>query len=104
MFELSSIEKSELLSNTDRLATLKYSYAPIMVFTEQGVAMLSSVLNSDKAIQANIEIMRTFVTYRLKMLENNDLRKEIERLGKTHQKSMRGLVFGLVFGLVSGFV
>ena len=54
MFELSTNEKSVLLSKADRLSPLKYSYAPIMVFTEQGVAMLSSVLNSDKAILANI--------------------------------------------------
>ena len=49
MFELSVIEKSKLLSKADRLSNLKFSYAPIMAFTEQGVAMLSSVLNSNKS-------------------------------------------------------
>jgi phage regulator Rha-like protein len=51
-------------------------YAP-MAFTEQGVAMLSSVLNSDKAIKINIEIMRAFAKYRAFLTENQDLRSEI---------------------------
>ncbi len=78
MFELSGFEKSELLLREPRLSNLKHSYAPIMAFTEQGVAMLSSVLNSKKAIYANIEIMRAFVAYRVKMIENNELRNEIK--------------------------
>lgn len=91
MFELSEMEKSELLSKVDRLSNLKFSYAPIMAFTEQGVAMLSSVLNSSKAIQENIEIMRAFVSYRSKMLENNNLRKEIARLDKKINNSFKFL-------------
>jgi len=51
-------------------------YAP-MAFTEQGVAMLSSVLNSDKAIKVNIEIMRAFAKYRALLIENLDLRSEL---------------------------
>ena len=43
MFELSENEKKQLLKQESRLANLKHSYAPIMVFSEQGVAMLSSV-------------------------------------------------------------
>jgi hypothetical protein len=92
MFELSKNEKSDLLSKAERLSKLKFSYAPIMAFSEQGVAMLSSVLNSDKAIQANIEIMRAFVSYRSKMLENNELRKEIARLDKKINNSFRFLL------------
>ena len=55
-------------------------------FTEQGVAMLSGVLNSDKAINMNIAIMRAFVEIRKVLLKQNDLKtqlKEIkERLGE----------------------
>ena len=64
MFELSENEKKQLLRQESRLANLKHSYAPIMVFSEQGVAMLSSVLNSKRAIYTNIKIMRAFVSYR----------------------------------------
>ena len=49
-----------------------------MVFTEQGVAMLSSVINNERAIKINIEIMRAFARYRMILLESQELRKEIE--------------------------
>ncbi len=50
MFELTLDEKNELVTNCDRLKKLKHSGVTPYVFTEQGVAMLSSVLNSEKAI------------------------------------------------------
>ena len=53
------------------------------VFTENGVAMLSSVLNSTKAIQVNIQIMRTFTKLRL-LLSNEDLRDKIKVMQKDH--------------------
>ena len=50
------------------------------VFTEQGVAMLSSVLNSEKAIQINIQIMNTFVHMRQWAMENKDLARRVAEL------------------------
>ena len=92
MFELTDFDKRELLIREPRLSNLKHSYVPIMAFTEQGVAMLSSVLNSKKAIYANIEIMRAFVAYRAKMIENSELRKEIIRLDKKINSSFKFLL------------
>lgn len=80
MFELTKNEKDELVANCDRLAGLKHSSVNPLVFTEQGVAMLSSVLRSEKAIQINIEIMRAFSRYRALLKENDDLKKEIKKL------------------------
>jgi hypothetical protein len=80
MFKLSKEEKNELVANCDRLKNLKHSSVNPLVFTEQGVAMLSSVLNSDKAIQVNIEIMRAFALYRTMLKENEELKKEIKKL------------------------
>ena len=55
MFELSKMEWQELITNCDKLPdTVKFSPAPPYAFTEQGVAMLSSILKSKKAIQVNI--------------------------------------------------
>ncbi len=54
------------------------------VFTEQGVAMLSSVLNSERAIQVNIAIMRTFTKIREMIATNKDLREKIEKLEKKY--------------------
>jgi len=51
-------------------------------FTEQGVAMLSSVLNSKRAIEANIHIIRTFVRIREMIISNKELRLKIEKLEK----------------------
>ncbi len=50
------------------------------VFTEQGVAMLSSILNSEQAIQINIQIMRTFVQIKQYSLENKDLARRVSEL------------------------
>ena len=80
MFELTNDEKIELVTNCDRLANLKHSSVNPLVFTEQGVAMLSSVLKSDKAIKINIEIMRTFAKYRAFLNEHSELKKEINAL------------------------
>jgi hypothetical protein len=77
MFELNEIEKLELVANCDRLQSLKHSSVLPMVFTEQGVSMLSSVLRSEKAIQINIEIMRAFAKYRALITETNELKNEL---------------------------
>ncbi len=55
MFKLSKDELLELIANCDRFQSLKHSSNPPYAFTEQGVSMLSSVLNSDRAISINIE-------------------------------------------------
>jgi len=54
------------------------------VFTEQGVAMLSSVLNSERAVQVNIQIMRTFTKLRQLMVTQDDLKKKIEEMEKKY--------------------
>jgi len=80
MFRLTKEEKQELVTNCDRLDRLKHSSALPHVFTEQGVAMLSSVLRSERAIHVNIQIMRVFTRLRQAILDNADLRKELEDL------------------------
>ena len=66
-------------------------YAP-MAFTEQGVAMLSSVLNSDRAIKVNIEIMRAFAKYRALIIENQDLRSELRAMDDKINKVFKYLL------------
>jgi len=81
MFRLSA-EEARLLSRS-QFVTLKkgqnIKYLPY-VFTENGVAMLSSVLNSDRAIQVNIQIMRTFVKLRELFVTHKDLAHKLEEL------------------------
>ncbi|MGB4399479.1 MAG: ORF6N domain-containing protein [Daejeonella sp.] len=80
VFETTKDEKEQLVAKCDRFANLKHSSVNPMAFTEQGVAMLSSVLRSPKAVKINIEIMRAFVYYRQILLQNQDLYKRINEL------------------------
>lgn len=61
-------------------------------FTEQGVAMLSSVLNSDRAIQVNIQIMRAFTKLRHLVVDNVELRREVENL-RTESEGKFRIIF-----------
>jgi len=92
MFELTVKEKDQLVKKCDRLQILKHSSVCPFVFTEQGVAMLSSVLRSEKAIRINIEIMRAFSRYRALLYENDELRKEIKNLDKKLNEAFRYLL------------
>lgn len=97
MFELSKIEYDSLRS---QIVTLKngrgqhQKYLP-SVFTEHGVLMLSSVLNSDRAIQTNIQIMRIFTKVRQMLLDTTEIKIDILQIQKkleNHDKNIE-LVF-----------
>lgn len=64
-------------------------------FTEQGIAMLSSVLNSKKAIQVNIQIMRAFTKLRQMIINYSELRDKIEELEKAYDENFR-IIFDLI--------
>jgi hypothetical protein len=63
-------------------------YLPF-VFTEQGVAMLSSVLKSERAVEVNIAIMRTFVQLRRMLLSNEELNRKIGALERKYDENFR---------------
>lgn len=80
MFELTPEEYSFSRSQNGTLKQgSNVKYAP-MVFTEQGVSMLSSVLNSKRAIKVNIQIIRIFTRIRQIISDNTDIRLEIEKI------------------------
>ena len=70
------------------------------VFTEQGVAMLSSVLNSERAIEANIVIMRAFVRLRELMLSNDELNRKINALEQKYDEKFK-VVFAALRKLIA---
>ena len=95
MFQLTTNEEEFLRcqigiskKKTDRRGGRRY--LPF-VFTEQGVAMLSSVLKSEKAALANIEIIRTFVRLREILLLNQDLAKKLIELEKKYDVQFRAV-------------
>lgn len=93
MIQLTRKEYQEILRcQFVTLETGKYSKYLPYAFTEQGVAMLSSVLNSERAIMVNIQIMRTFTQLRRMLLTNRDLKRKIEEMEKKYDKQ-----FAIVF-------
>lgn len=86
MFRLSRQEKTELVTNWHRLEPLKHSSVLPLVFTENGVAMLASVLRSKRAVRISIFIVKTFIRLRKWIAENKDLAWKLDRLeGKVKQ-------------------
>jgi hypothetical protein len=96
MFELSAAEWAALRSQsvTSKPGRGGRRYAPY-AFTEQGVAMLSSVLASDRAIAVNIEIMRSFVRIRRLLEADRSLARKFDRLERklaSHDQAIVGIL------------
>jgi hypothetical protein len=89
MFQLTQEEKNELVTICDRFQRLKLSSVLPRAFTEQGVAMLSTVLNSDTAIEVNIEIMRAFVRLRQMLLTHAELARKLEVMEKKYDAQFK---------------
>ncbi len=69
-------------------------------FTEQGIAMLSSILKSKRAVQVNIQIMRTFIKLRKILSSNRELRKKIESLENKYDQQFK-VVFDAIKALLN---
>ena len=102
MFELTQIEFENLRSHFVTSSWGGVRYLP-MVFTEQGVAMISSVLSSKKAIAVNIQIMRVFTKIRSILTDTLELKLEIEEIRKKLQNQDKDieLVFSYLDELIN---
>ena len=89
MFELSPIEMRKLVSQNVIPTRGKFGGATPYAFTEQGVAMLSSVLRSARAVQVNIAIMRTFVRLREMLLSNAQLARKLVELERKYDAQFK---------------
>ncbi len=101
MFELSKTElgnwKSQFATSN---SSLKQSLRkPPLAFTEQGIAMLSSVLNSKRAIQVNIQIIRVFTKLREMIDAYKDLREKVEEMEINNE-----ITFKEIFRIIRGFI
>ena len=101
-FQLTRQETEAVAASRSQFVTLKrgqnIKYLP-HVFTEQGVAMLSSVLRSARAVEVNIAIMRTFVQLRRLMDSNRQLARKIEAMEKKYDER-----FAVVFDAIKGLI
>ena len=99
MFQLSEIEFKNLKSQFATSSWGGVRKAPY-VFTEQGVAMLSGVLHSKRAIDVNIAIMRAFVKLREMLSSNKELAKRLDKMEKKYDEQFR-VVFDAIRALMT---
>lgn len=102
MFELSAAENELLRSQIVILKKGRGQHSKYLpyAFTEQGVAMLSSVLNSERAIEVNILIMRSFVKLREMISTHKDLAKKLEDLEQKYDSQFK-MVFDAIRQLMT---
>jgi len=79
MFQLTPEEKDEVMAECDHLQSLKYSKTMPYVFTEHGSIMAASVLNSERAVEVSVFIVRAFVKLRRVITEHKELSGRITR-------------------------
>ena len=94
MFRLTASEARNLRSQSVTSSWGGHRYLP-HAFTEQGVAMLSSVLNSERAIQVNIAVMRAFVRLRQMLSTHKDLARRLDELEKRYDSQFK-MVFDAI--------
>ena len=80
MFQLNKNEKMEVVTNCDHLNKLKFSPVNPLVFTEHGALMAASILNSARAVEVSLFIVRAFVALRRAISEHKELARKITQL------------------------
>jgi hypothetical protein len=102
MFKVTKKEKDQIIFQFPHLDVLKFSSSLPNVFTEHGAVMLASVLDSEKAINANIQIVRIFTKIRQILTDTSDLRHEINQIKRKIHKQDKNLE--LLFKHLDDFV
>lgn len=96
-----SLTREEIRNISQLVISSKMKHAPgVLVFTEQGIAMLSSVLRSKRAVQVNIAIIRTFVKLREMMATHKDLARKLEELERKYDGQFQ-VVFDAIRQLIT---
>jgi len=100
MFQLTEAEKSEVVTSCDHLARLKFSPHLPYAFTEHGALMLANVLNSERAAQTSVQVVRAFVRLRQMLASNAELARKLETLEKKYDRQFK-VVFDAIRRLMS---
>ncbi len=98
MFQLTEKEKTEVVAICDHLTRLKFSPVLPNAFTEHGAIMVASVLNTKRAIQVSVFVVRAFVKLREMLATHKELGHklaELERKLQNHDQSIRSLVVAI---------
>jgi len=99
MFQLDETETEKLVSQNVMPHKKYFGGSQPYAFTEQGIAMLSGILNSDRAINVNVEIMRAFVRIRKMLISNASLARKVKALEKKYDEQFR-VVFEAIYSLM----
>ena len=95
-----TLTRKEIMRISQSVTSSKIKYSKrVTAFTEQGVAMLSSVLNSDRAVEVNIAIMRAFVQLRKMIASNEELARKLDELEEKYDEQFR-IVFDAIRALI----
>lgn len=89
MFELTGEEFAEVVASCDHLRRLRFSPYMPFVFTEHGALMLANVLNSARAIQASLQIIRTFVRLRELLASNAELARRLDAMERKYDAQFK---------------
>lgn len=89
MFQLTPEEKLEVVTNCDHLSRLRFSPVLPYAFTEHGVLMLANILNSERAVQVSVQIVRTFVRLRETLSTHADLARKITEMEKNYDAQFK---------------
>ena len=100
MFQLTPAEKMEVVTNCDHLRKIKYSRQLPSAFTEHGAIMAANVLNSARASEISIYVVRAFVKLREIVASNAELAKKIAALEKNYDHKFK-VVFDAIFKLMN---
>ena len=95
MFRLTVAEKAEVVANCDHLAKLKYSSSLPYAFTEHGTIMAANVINSSRAVEISVHVVRAFVRLRELVSTHKELSHkldELERKVSSHDQAIAGLI------------
>jgi hypothetical protein len=98
MFKLTQPEKNEVITICDHLKNLKYAKALPNAFTEHGAIMAASVLNTEKATQISVFVVRAFVKLREMLSTHKELAQKLaalERKLQNHDESIKSLVVAI---------
>ncbi len=100
MFQLTATEKKEVVTNCDHLIQLRFSPNLPYAFTEHGALMLANVLNSERAAQTSMQVVRAFVRLRQMLASNAELARKLETMEKKYDRRFK-IVFDAIRQLMS---
>ena len=91
VFRLTPEEKTEVVTNCDHLVRLKFSYALPYAFSEHGAIMAANVLNSTRAIQTSVHVVRAFVRLRQMISTNKELARRLDELEARYDRQFKAV-------------